>query len=56
MTNEGGGSSAYVPEDRTKDLQFKAAIDLLHGVKVVSNAKPKDVPAIEGGKAAVTPN
>ena len=32
---EGGGSSAYVPEDKTKDVQLKAALDLLHGVKVV---------------------
>lgn len=39
---EGGGSSAYVPDDKTKDLQLKAALDLLHGVKVVTNAKPKD--------------
>ncbi len=39
---EGGGSSAYVPEDRTKDTQIKAAIDLLHGVKVVTNVKPID--------------
>ena len=38
--DEGGGSSAYVPEDRTKDVQLKAAIDLLHGVKVVTNVKP----------------
>ena len=39
---EGGGSSAYVPEDKSKDLQLKAAIDILHGVKVASNAKPKE--------------
>jgi carboxyl-terminal processing protease len=39
---EGGGSSAYVPEDKTKDVQIKAAVDLLHGVKVVTNVKPKD--------------
>ncbi len=37
---EGGGSSAYVPDDKTKDLQLKAALDILHGVKVVTNAKP----------------
>jgi carboxyl-terminal processing protease len=37
--DEGGGSSAYVPEDRTKDVQLKAAVDFLHGVKVVSNVK-----------------
>jgi carboxyl-terminal processing protease len=37
--DEGGGSSAYVPEDRSKDVQLKAAVDFLHGVKVVSNVK-----------------
>jgi carboxyl-terminal processing protease len=37
--DEGGGSSAYVPEDRTKDVQLKAAIDLLHGLKVETNVK-----------------
>jgi carboxyl-terminal processing protease len=35
--DEGGGSSAYVPEDKAKDVQLKAAIDLLHGVKVTTN-------------------
>jgi carboxyl-terminal processing protease len=38
--DEGGGSSAYVPEDKTKDVQLKAAVDFLHGIKVVSNVKP----------------
>jgi carboxyl-terminal processing protease len=54
--SEGGGSSAYVPEDRSKDMQLKAAIDFLHGVKVVSNAKPKDTAPDSGDKAAATPN
>jgi carboxyl-terminal processing protease len=40
--DEGGGSSAYVPEDKAKDVQLKAAIDFLNGVKVVSNVKPAD--------------
>jgi carboxyl-terminal processing protease len=40
--DEGRGSSAYVPEDKTKDVQLKAAIDFLNGVKVVSNVKPAD--------------
>jgi carboxyl-terminal processing protease len=44
---EGGGSPAYVPEDKTKDDQLKAAVDFLHGVKVVSNVKPKDPKAVE---------
>jgi carboxyl-terminal processing protease len=43
---EGGGSSAYVPEDKTKDVQLKAAVDFLHGIKVVTNVvapvKPAD--------------
>ncbi len=40
--DEGGGSSVYVPEDKTKDVQLKAAIDFLHGVKVVTNVKPPE--------------
>jgi carboxyl-terminal processing protease len=40
--DEGGGSSVYVPEDKSKDEQLKAAIDFLHGVKVVSNVKPPE--------------
>jgi carboxyl-terminal processing protease len=38
-SDEGGGSSAYVPEDRSKDIQLKAALDLLHGMKVETNVK-----------------
>ncbi len=55
--DEGGGASAYIPEDRTKDLQLKAAIDLLHGVKVVTNVKPKETTSvIDGAKSDTTPN
>ena len=55
--DEGGGSSAYVPADKEKDMQLKAAIDLLNGVKVVSNVKPKETsPAVNGGTATATPN
>jgi len=54
--DEGGGSSAYVPEDKTKDLQLKAAIDFLNGVKVVSNAKPKDDKTKDGTAPATTAN
>ena len=50
--SEGGGSSAYVPEDKTKDLQLKAAVDFLNGVKVVSNVKPKD----DKAKDSTTPD
>ena len=39
---EGGGSSAYVPEDASKDDQLKAAVALLHGEKVVTNVVPKE--------------
>ena len=53
---EGGGSSAYVPEDRSKDLQLKAALDLLHGVKVVSNVKPKDATPGDGQAPETTAN
>jgi carboxyl-terminal processing protease len=49
---EGGGSSAYVPEDKTKDLQLKAALDFLHGVKVVSNAKPKEATTPANGQSS----
>jgi carboxyl-terminal processing protease len=35
----GGGSVAYVPEDKTKDEQLKSAVALLHGEKVVTNVK-----------------
>jgi carboxyl-terminal processing protease len=41
--DEGGGSSSYVPPDKANDLQLKAAIDFLHGMKVVTNVKPPEV-------------
>lgn len=44
---EGGGSSAYVPEDKTKDDQLKAAVSFLHGEKVVTNVVLKDKKADE---------
>ncbi|MFM8746064.1 MAG: S41 family peptidase [Aestuariivirga sp.] len=53
---EGGGSSAYVPEDKTKDVQLKAAIDLLNGVKVVSNVKPKTETTGKDAPAEATAN
>jgi hypothetical protein len=45
-----------VPEDKTKDLQLKAAIDLLNGVKVVSNVKPKEEKPKDGEKPDTTAN
>ena len=47
---EGGGSSAYVPPDKAKDMQLKAAIDLLNGVKVVSNVKPPEKKPADGAE------
>ena len=43
-----------MPEDKTKDLQLKAAIDVLHGVKVATNVKPKE--AKPAGKPATNPD
>ena len=51
--DEGGGSSAYVPGDKTKDVQLKAAIDFLHGEKVVTNVVP---PVVKPGDAAKQSN
>jgi carboxyl-terminal processing protease len=48
--DEGGGSSAYVPEDKTKDVQLKAAIDFLHGEKVVTNVVPPVVKSEDAKK------
>ena len=48
--DEGGGSAAYVPEDRTKDVQLKAAIDFLHGEKVVTNVVPPAVKPADATK------
>ncbi len=48
--DEGGGSAAYVPEDRTKDVQLKAAIDFLHGEKVVTNVVPPVVKPADATK------
>ncbi len=53
--DEGGGSPAYVPEDRTKDIQLKAAIDFLNGVKVVTNVVPKVVKPADAGTALAKP-
>lgn len=48
--SEGGGSSAYVPEDKTKDVQLKAAIDFLHGIKIVTNVPAPPVKPAEPAK------
>ncbi len=49
---EGGGSSAYVPEDKAKDEQLKAAVAFLHGEKVVTNVNPADPTKPEDKKSA----
>jgi carboxyl-terminal processing protease len=36
---EAAGSLAYVPKDKDKDVQLKAAIDLLHGKKIETGKK-----------------
>ena len=50
--DEGGGSSAYVPEDKAKDKQLIAALALLHGeaidsfvTKTKAEATPADAPS-----------
>jgi carboxyl-terminal processing protease len=47
---ESTGSVSYVPKEKEKDVQLKAAIDLLHGKKIetgkkVENAAAPEVPA-----------
>ena len=50
--DESGGSPAYVPEDRTKDIQLKAAVDFLHGEKVVTNVVPPSPKPLEAPKSS----
>ncbi|MEE2951420.1 carboxyl-terminal processing protease [Fulvimarina manganoxydans] len=40
-TDEGSGSSSYVPPERDKDLQLQYALDLLNGVKTNAMFPPK---------------
>ena len=41
-TEEGSGSSSYVPQERDEDLQLKYALDLLNGVKTNAMFPPKE--------------
>ncbi|RFC62044.1 S41 family peptidase [Fulvimarina endophytica] len=41
-TEEGSGSSSYVPSERADDLQLKYALDLLNGVEVNAMFPPKE--------------
>ncbi len=51
---EATGSISYVPKEKEKDVQLKAAIDLLHGIKpeVVKKVENASVPE----KASAVPN
>ena len=57
LKNEGGeeqsGSSAYVPREKEKDLQLKAAIDLIYGKEIKAKAENQ---AGEDSKEPVTTN
>ncbi len=50
ITEEKTGSSSYVPKDKAKDTQLKAAIAFLHGEKV----EPTPAPAISNDAAQTT--
>ena len=58
MKSESGeeqtGSSSYVPKEKEKDKQLRAAIDLLHGKQVVSNSKASEAAdnKVQGPKQA----
>ena len=41
-TDEGSGSSSYVPPERKDDLQLKYALDLLNGVETNASFPPKE--------------
>ncbi len=44
-------SSDYVPKDKSNDLQLKAAIDVLHGLEVSPNDKPRKARTTKGSGA-----
>ncbi len=52
---EATGSIAYVPKDKEKDVQLKAAIDYLHGKKI-ENAKKLENAAAPAAPVAAVPN
>ena len=49
---EATGSVSYVPKDKDKDVQLKAAIDLLHGKKIETDKKVENA-AVPAAPAAV---
>ena len=46
-SEEQAGSSSYVPKEKDKDVQLKAAVALLHGDKVVSMPLPENKDAAQ---------
>jgi carboxyl-terminal processing protease len=52
---EATGSISYVPKEKEKDVQLKAAIDYLHGKKIES-AKKVENAAVPAAPAAAVPN
>ena len=52
---EATGSISYVPKEKEKDVQLKAAIDLLHGLKI-ETAKKVENAAAPAPAAAAVPN
>ncbi|EAU41071.1 carboxy-terminal protease [Fulvimarina pelagi HTCC2506] len=53
-TDEGSGSSSYVPQDREEDLQLKYALDLLNGVETNAMFPPKEQAKVDTNSSADT--
>jgi carboxyl-terminal processing protease len=53
---EAKGSISYVPKEKEKDVQLKAAIDLLHGKKPETVKKKVENAAAPAARAAPVPN
>lgn len=54
-TPEASGSISYVPKDKEKDVQLKAAIDFLHGKKIETGKKVENA-AAPAAPATAVPN
>jgi carboxyl-terminal processing protease len=53
---EAKGSISYVPKEKEKDVQLKAAIDLLHGKKIETSKKLENAAAPASAESAEVPN
>ena len=53
---EAKGSISYVPKEKEKDVQLKAAIDLLHGKKIETTKKLENAAAPASAESAEVPN